>query len=518
MNEDILKLVKEKGLLLDKSIFDLLGSFEDLNIARSFLENLEKISGQKMITCSVLTRRVGYMQKIVKEIPGEMRSLVEKTFINLGIQLEITRETKVLDKNIEDSSISYQVCYSDKGPNDKIEVADFVGHFRSRYQQLQRILMQRPGLTNLTSINKLSGNRQGVSIIAIVSEKRVTPNKNLIVKMEDLTGAISVLFKAGSDCYSKAAELQLDDVVAVKASGNNDFLYGQDIIFPDSFVLEKTSFAEDACVAFISDVHAGSIKHLGKEFEGFLTWINSGDPMADKIKFIFFVGDNVDGVGVFPGQERLLALKSLKEQYALLASYLERIPKRITMFMCPGQHDSVRVAEPQPIIDNYYGEKLYQIPNLVLVSNPCLIKLKEKEKDFKILMYHGASIHAFINEVEELRVMKAHRCPAKAVKHMLKRRHLAPSHGVSPSIVYVPNKDNDALVIQEVPDVLCTGEVHRLDIENYNGTLIITGSCWQAQTEFEEKVGNVPDPCKIPVLNLKTRELKILDFTGEVEQ
>jgi DNA polymerase II small subunit/DNA polymerase delta subunit B len=64
---------------------------------------------------------------------------------------------------------------------------------------------------------------------------------------------------------------------------------------------------------------------------------------------------------------------------------------------------------------------------------------------------------------------------------------------------------------------LCTGEVHRLDIESYNGVLIITGSCWQAQTPFEEKVGNIPDPAKVPILNLKTRELKVLDFGDEEE-
>jgi len=93
---------------------------------------------------------------------------------------------------------------------------------------------------------------------------------------------------------------------------------------------------------------------------------------------------------------------------------------------------------------------------------------------------------------------------------MLKRRHLAPTHS---SVVYVPNAERDFLFIDESPDVLCTGEVHRLDIERYNGSLIITGSCWQAQTDFEEKVGNIPDPCKVPIFNLKTNELKILDFS-----
>jgi DNA polymerase II small subunit len=141
--------------------------------------------------------------------------------------------------------------------------------------------------------------------------------------------------------------------------------------------------------------------------------------------------------------------------------------------------------------------------------------LFEGAKEFKVLMYHGASIHSFINGIPELREMKAHKCPAKAVKHMLKRRHLAPVHS---AVTYIPNADKDPLVISEVPDILATGEVHRLDIENYNGTIIITGSCWQSQTPFEEKVGNVPDPCKVPVFNLKTRELKVFDFSDKKEE
>jgi len=53
----------------------------------------------------------------------------------------------------------------------------------------------------------------------------------------------------------------------------------------------------------------------------------------------------------------------------------------------------------------------------------------------------------------------------------------------------------------------------------YNNILLVASSCWQAKTPFEEKVGNNPDPCKVPVFNLKSREIKILDFStpsGEV--
>lgn len=514
MNTDILRLINERGVLLQRELFELLMRFTDLASARAFLDILERACGQKMITTHTLSSHLDSFARGVNTLPEDVRQLVHTTFVTIGVRIEIQNISSPVAVPVAPPSVlPYQVFYSDTKSYGKIEVSDFVGHFRARYHQLQKILMQRPDVQNLVALNKIPRDRQRFTIIGLIAEKRITKNKNLMLVVEDLTGRMSAVVRADSECFAKAQELQLDDVVALRATGGKDFLYVQDIVFPDSFK-ERVRFEGDTCVAFVSDVHCGSHKHLGNEFNRFLDWLNSGDELARKISFIFFVGDNVDGVGVFPGQERLLQIKNLKDQYALLASYLRRIPSHITLFMCPGQHDSVRVAEPQPLIDTFYGEPLYSIPNLILVCNPTMVKLFEAGNEFRVLMYHGASIHAFINEIEELRLLKAHRCPAKAVRHMLKRRHLAPTHGVSPSIVYIPNPQRDPLVINEVPDILCTGEVHRLDIENYNGTLIITGSCWQAQTEFEEKVGNVPDPCKVPVFNLKTRELKVLDFTG----
>ena len=523
MREEILNLIKDKRLLLAKEIFDILENFEDPELAKSFLENLEKVSGQKVITKSSLNKNYEYAKELAKNLSGNLKESVEKTLIKLGITLEIKKERQIrevkIKSNEESPSIKYKIIAPEFSNEKKIEVKDFVGHFRSRYQQIQRILLNRQGLNNLTSINKIPiGTRQKFTIIGIVAEKRVTKNKNLIIKFEDLTGEVSALVKNESESFLNASELQLDDVVAVKCSGNREITFVHEIIYPDAILLEKTKFDKEAYIAFISDIHAGSKKHLKKEFQNFVYWLNSDNELAKKIEYIFFVGDNVDGVGIFPGQENSLEIKNLREQYNLLAAYLDKIPKRIAMFMCPGQHDSVRVMEPQPPIDEHYGADLYEISNLVLVPNPCMVKLLEGDKEFRILMYHGGSIHALINEIEELRLMKAHNCPAKAIKHMLKRRHLAPMHGVSPQIVYVPCAEKDPMVIEEVPNILCTGEVHRVDIERYNGILIITGSCWQSQTAFEEKLGNIPDPCKVPLFNLKTSEMKILDFLDEFKE
>jgi len=513
MNEEILKTIREKGLLLEKEIYELLEGFGSVEAAKSFLENIEKISGQKFITKSILNKNYEYIQNIIGSLP-EGEKVLERVSVRLGLSVEVKKE-KVVGESNRQKRLNYQVFYADTKPEKKVEVSDFTRYFRSRYQQLQRILLNRAELRDsLVSIGKISSDRASLSVIGMVTEKRVTKNKNLIIRLEDLTGEVNILVKFGSNVFDKADELQLDDVIGMKGSGNRDLLFVHDIYYPDSFLSEKVKFNEDINIAFVSDLHVGSDRHLGKSFERFLDWLNSEDSYAKKIKFLFFVGDNVDGVGIFPGQEDFLSLKSMYLQYEKLTEYLKRIPKRITMFMCPGQHDACRVAEPQPLISKKYAHGLYEIDNLVLVTNPCMVKLLEGEKEFKILMYHGASLHSFINEVKELRELKAHACPAKAVKHMLKRRHLAPSHS---TVSYIPNPDLDPLVISEVPDIITTGEVHRVDVENYNGVLIIANSCWQAQTPFEEKVGNIPDPCKVPVFNLKTRELKIFDFGGEDE-
>ena len=524
MNPEILKTIREKGLLLEKEIFDVLENFNDVNMAKAFLENLEKSTGQKIITKAVLSKNFAFMKEFVSNMGGEDKEVVEKVFVKLGFSLEIQKEREILEKPKEIiervqkevvQTQDYQIFYSTVKNDKKLKVEDFVGNFRSRYQQIPRILMQRPELQNLVSINKIGNERKSYSIIGIVVEKRKTKNNNLIIKLEDLTGEISALVRVDKkEIFDKADELLLDDVVGIRASGSREILFVQDVVYPDALLPEKVKFDNEVLIAFLSDIHAGGKKHLQKSFENFIDWLNSEDESAKKIKYIFIAGDNVDGVGVFPGQEALLKLKSVKEQYALLASYLQKVPQRITMFMCPGQHDAVRLAEPQPIISRRYAEPLYGIENLVLVSNPSYVKLIEKNKEFKVMMYHGDSIHSFIHEIKELREGKAHKTPAKAVRHMLKRRHVFPMHGVA---AYIPDVNKDNLVISEVPDIFCTGEVHKVDVENYNGILILTGSCWQGMSAFEEKMGNFPDPCKVPIFNLKTRELKILDFGVEEE-
>ncbi len=535
MNEKILKLFIEKGFLLDREMLDFLSELSDESIAGEIIDKIAIVSQQKLITKNLVNQNIDKIKPILYELDSEKKKLVEKFFVNVSISVEVKRETQIQEDDVvvsfEDSKPdghqnSVKVLSSPVIAAQKLVVKDFVKHFRNRFNSLKNILQLRPELEGLTSIDKISGNNNNFSIIGIVNSKSITKNKNMLLEVEDLTGKIRVLINQNKDeIFEKASEILEDDIIGFKCAGTRDFLFVNDFFYPDSFLGEKNRTDEEVYALFVSDFHIGSGNFLEKNFNKFINWLNGEGcnqkqkDVLKKIRYMFVVGDSIDGVGIYPGQEKDLVIKDIKEQYVKLAEFYKRIPNYISIIQCAGQHDAVRVAEPQPPIGEDFGEPLHTINNLYLVSNPSLVEIagKEDKKGVKVLMYHGASMHHVINEVGELRLSNAHSTPAKVVQHLLLRRHLAPCHGAT---VYIPNKDEDPMVINEVPDVITTGDLHRTDIEKYNGTLIISNSCWQSITAFEEKVGNQPDPCKVPILNLQTGAIKILDFSDveEIEE
>ncbi len=527
MTQEILKFCIEKGILLDKATLDLLKEFDD----KTAKEIIDKISNlkEKIITKSFFTNNVDRIQELL----GDKR-IIDKLKINLGLSLEISREIftekkKVIKEKLDKRERQQErelklnhlkIIYSLANLTKKVDVEDFVKYFRSRYDEMKLLLQERKELDNLISISKISGQRQSVGIVAIVFNKRITKNKNVLLEVEDLTGRITVLVnKNKAEVYEKAKEILVDDIIGIKGFGNKEVVFANNIIYPDVFLQEKSRIDRDERVAFISDIHVGSVNFLESNFLKFIRWLNGeiGDDKqrqeARKVKYLLITGDSIDGVGIFPGQEELLNIKDIKKQYEKLADYLRMIRKDIRIIICPGQHDAVRVAEPQPAIGKEYASSLYELENVIFVSNPAVIEISNSGKrGVRILMYHGASMNSYVNEIESLRLGKAHDNPSKVVREMLKRRHLASMHS---AVTYIPTEEFDNLMIREVPDIINTADFHRPDIDTYNNVLIICSSCWQSITPFEEKVGNNPEPCKVPIFNLKTREIKIMDFSGK---
>ncbi len=528
MEQNILKLFIERGFLLDKEMLDFLNELRDEDIANEIIDKIALISKQKLITKSLVNQNIEKIKPLLFDLDSGKKDLIEKFFFNVSISVELKKETVIRsfsdENNLKNKNLGVKILHSPTIHSQKLEVRDFVKHFRNRYNFLKSLLLQKTELDGLTSIDKINVNKKIFSIIGMISSKTVTKSNNIILEVEDLTGKVKLLInQAREEVFKKAREIVLDDVVGFKCSGNKDLLFVNDLFYPDSFVREKHRSERDVYAVFISDIHVGSSMFLQKNFEKFIDWLKGIDcnteqkELLAKIKYLFIVGDTIDGVGIYPGQEKFLNIKNMTDQYDRLAEYLDSIPKHINIIMCAGQHDGVRVAEPQPPIGEDFGAALHKISNLYLVSNPSFVEIESggEKSGIKVLMYHGASMHPIISEIEELRLINGHHYPAKVVKHLLLRRHLAPIHG---SMVYIPDKNEDSMLIKEVPDIVATGDLHKTDIDKYNGTLIICSSCWQSITPFEEKVGNQPDPCKVPVLSLQTGAIKILDFSDKDEE
>ena len=518
MTQNIIKLFIEKGFLLDGEMLDFFNELKDENIAKEIINKIAVISQQKLITKNLVNKNIEKIKPIIFGLDIEKKKIIEKFFVNVSISVEVKKEITISEPKKE-KKLGIKVLSSPLIASQKLTVKDFVKNFRNRYNFLKTVLQENPKLEGLTSIDKLGRDTRGFSIIAIVSNKSITKNKNIILEVEDLTGKIKLLINQNKkEIFEKGKEILVDDVIGFKCSGTRDFLFCNDLFYPDSFLKEKHRAEEEIYALFTSDFHIGSKSFLEENFNKFIDWLNGKDcaeeqkQMLKKIKYLFVIGDSVDGIGAYPGQEKDLKIKNIKDQYKKLAGFYKKIPKHINIIQCAGQHDAVRVAIPQPPLGEDFAEPLLEIENLYLVSNPSLVEIEgsENKPGIKVLMYHGAGIIPYIIfEIEELRLSSAQSTPAKAMKHLLLRRHLAPCHG---SFVYVPDSKQDNLLIKEVPDIFTTGDLHKSDIDKYNGTLIICNSCWQTQTTFEEKVGNQPDLCKVPILNLKTGAIKILDF------
>ncbi len=516
MNKEILKFCLDKGLLLDTETHNFLADFDE-DTAKQIIKKIASLN-EKVITKSVISKNVGRIQDLIDD-----EKLLEKLKIKFNLSLEISKEVRkeeIKEEKRENLLGNLKILETTPNISKKLEVRDFVTYFRKRYNDIKKIIQGRD-ISNLTSIDKIGSKREGVGVIGMVYSKRVSRNGNILLEVEDLTGRTRVLInKNKEEIFGLGKDILIDDIIGIRGFGDNEIIFANNIIYPDSAVHEKKKISRDENAVFISDLHIGSNNFLKDNFEKFIKWINmeigseKQKEMAGKVKYLFIVGDNVDGVGVFPGQDDFLEIKDIREQYSKLIEYLKRVRKDIQIIICPGNHDAVWLGQPQPPLERDYAEELYEMDNVVLVSNPALVEICDGSEGIKILMYHGAGMNSYINRMDSLRGV-GYDNPSIVVKELLKRRHLSSIHS---DVDYIPWESKDPLIIKRVPDVITTADLHKSDLDNYNNISIICNSCWQSQTPFEEKVGHHPDPCKVNLMNLKTREIKIIDFSdGDFE-
>lgn len=378
-------------------------------------------------------------------------------------------------------------------------VTDYVSYFHDRYSRLSGMIRGRCSPIQIEALKKFPSRymSDGCAITGMVIEARSTGKGHRLIEIEDPTGFINVLFNKDRDDFEEAEKIVPDEVIGVRGTLSSegtmvfaDQLYRPDIPFSYApYLSDKPGYA-----ALISDIHVGSDTFLDEAWGRFADWLSQSD-----ISYLLVAGDLVDGIGIYPGQDKELTIPNIYGQYEALGKMLSALPSRIRIVLAPGNHDVVRGAEPQPVIPEKFTRSFPS--NCVLVENPALVNLQ----GVRILMYHGRSFDDLIGVIPGASYEKAH----DVIPEMLKRRHLAPCYGKRTPIAA---DTVDRLIIDPIPEVIHCGHVHITGITRYRGVLAVNAGTWQSQTAFQKQMNIQPTPAQAIVLNLSTLQPEVFDF------
>ncbi len=458
----------------------------------------------------------GYLAspELIKNFNGDINNFLlfikERCPNHSIINLDVFNEFTSLSAKPFNSSIKILKSY--ELTNESRDINHWRGFYNSRYEKLKRLLSGRPELSSITSINRVNSvaGLTNFSVIGMINEFHETGSGNTIIEVEDPTSTLKVIASKKGSVIDLVKELVEDEVVGLNLSKSGRWFIINDIVFPGIPSKSVKTCNDDVNAVFISDTHIGSKIFLSDAFQRFIDWLKSGDELAAKTKYLFFIGDLVDGVGVYPNQEDELDIKDVYKQYELVSDYLKQVPEGIKIIICPGNHDALRISLPQHPLNNEFSAPINKLSNVVMVSNPSYVNIgySNSFRGYDVLMYHGNSFDYFVHNVPLLRQTGYER-PDLIMEFLLRKRHLCPTHG---STLIAPSLSDEHLIIDRVPDIFATGHIHQSSVSNYKGIITMNTSCFQAQSEFMKRVGVNPKPGKVPVFNFKTRKTRILNF------
>ncbi len=395
---------------------------------------------------------------------------------------------------------TYEVQLPEIRVNSSVE--DFRQMFVSRYQKLSKIVSLSGTMRGSIDIRSAKKSTGEVKVIGMVSSVDTTRNGHKRITIEDMDDQIQAILMKDRGL---AEELILqDEVIGIVGSVSRG--PGEPVIFPNEIVrpdipyrvIEETN-KDPVYVASLSDIHVGSKTFRKDDFRRMINWIKSSNEEAEKLKYLILSGDVVDGIGVYPGQEEDLELINPLDQYEKLGEYLREIPEDVQVFIMPGNHDVVRLAEPQP---NFSGKVEEIFPeNAVMLPNPYTLNLEGKN----VLLYHGMSL----NDMVELVPGANYTSIGKAIEEVLRRRHLAPKYGGKTPLIPSPN---DYHVIEQVPDIFITGHIHSHYLGNYRGVRYVNSSTWQSQTDYQKMMNFAPNPSILTMFDLHSKTTVLKNF------
>lgn len=487
----------KRGLVLDKAALELLLSKRALNLT-DFVEHLGKKVGQSTLFVTREMVEEALLQHNYTDPEGGVGPASGSTkFLDAPPGASIMGDVKVL----------FNVEKLDR-PSDDVDLKR--SYLSDRFRKLERILRSRldvNGLYTIPEARKLP-DKTKAKIIAMILEAKT----NNYVLLEDLRGSayLTIPRKASDQLRGKARRLHTDLVACFEVVVLGGRLVCTDIILPDIPDGRPNKATDEVCAVLTSDLHVGSSYFMEKTFQLFLKWLRGeagseeSRKLARKVRYLVIAGDIVDGVGVYPQQERELTIRNVVDQYKRAAELLKQVPDHINVIIIPGNHDATRKALPQPPISGEYAEPLLAVDNVILLSNPSVVSLH----GVKLLLTHGTSLEDLANHVPEFH----HSHAEVAMGHLLAVRHIAPIYGGRTPI---QTDGEDKLVIAERPDIFHAGHIHVYKVGRYRGVVIANTGTWQSMTPYQQALGFVPTPGIFSVVHLDSLNLETIPIVTE---
>ena len=477
MQEDLLSLAMESGILLDPELADYLAERE--HPVDSLLAILDAVNPRPLVLTldevKALNPAPSTPQPAPVSVPRQHGVRPDRS----GTRREDYDSEVVVLQDITGRS----TCTG--------EMQDFSRYFDHRYKALSGLLRAKRELVGAVSIDRALKMTREVRLIGMVQSAKRTRTGNYLLLIEDEEASCQVLVPSEGPGID-GAPIPDEVLGIVGRPWKDDILLAEEIVRPDVPLSHTFAGAKEAlCAAFVSDLHVGSRLFLRDRWERFAQWL--GTEEACRIKYLVVVGDVVDGIGVYPGQDKDLAVDDVYLQYEEVAAMIGELPEELQVIILPGNHDAIRPAEPQPALPEGIRQ---DFPDGVLfVGNPSLLRLHGVD----VLCYHGKSMDDLVTSIPAVTYDR----PLTGMVEMLKRRHLATSYGGRTPLA--PERA-DHLVVDPLPSIFATGHVHGFGIGEYRGIRLLNASTWQGQTAFQRMHNITPKPGMVPIVDLKTGE------------
>ncbi|MGI0056544.1 MAG: DNA-directed DNA polymerase II small subunit, partial [Nitrosarchaeum sp.] len=248
------------------------------------------------------------LEKIIKEIVREKtkQKLFQINQDDLEVYLGIKENQPLQNdhKIIFDPTLKITTGEGVKGYN---------ALFSSRFDKLKRIISDRPESRMLKSIAfaKTIKSEDDIYVCGLVTTRSTERNITKLV-LEDPSGSFEgIIFDVE---LQKTADTLLSDqfIMARIGFGKNAGFIIKDLISPDIPDQASNRSETETYAAFLSDLHIGSKYFMEEEFDEFVLWLSSPDPIARKIRFVLICGDLVDGVGIYPNQDKELVCQTIE--------------------------------------------------------------------------------------------------------------------------------------------------------------------------------------------------------------